>query len=93
MRQETINYGRRGTVTVKYNRDHEKTPINIQYINLRLLVFSSAVESTLLLIRIHLPPSRTWADISFVVADVTQQGVDFNCVTPSVRFYLPVGYI
>jgi len=48
----------------------------------------SAVESTLLLICVHLPPSNTPADVSFVVADITQQGVDFNCAAPSVTSYL-----
>lgn len=43
----------------------------VKYDNaLRLLIFNSAVESTLLLICVHLPPPSTPADVSFVVADI-----------------------
>jgi len=42
------------------------------YILFLLLVSNSAVEHTFLFIRVHLPASRTPADISFILADVTQ---------------------
>jgi len=62
--EKQLKHSNHGTITVKYNDCHNL---------FLLLVSNSALEHMFLFIRVHLPASRTPADISFILADIAQQ--------------------
>ncbi|KAI0249812.1 hypothetical protein BJV78DRAFT_629278 [Lactifluus subvellereus] len=63
------------------------TSFLLYFVTLTSKVYAT-VDLTFLSVRIHLLPSGTPADISFIIAKVIHQGVDLNCHVSLVRTYL-----